>query len=298
MVKLAHPKVTTISLPSTQRAVQAKMQPLLPPTAKPRKPKAETSGLSDTFPSDERGREEEQGGRGGRRTEGKEERKGMDSVNSNKSKFPVKSPLPIPRPRIKSNKDEEFKVASVPATSPIRPLPIPKTRLGNRVPVQQDEDEEVNVFSPTRTGPARPVPRARIASKEESEQVQRSTREDGEADRGGKGAKGGRGGRGRGLAEEREKKGDVTISSTHPTPQKRTSRNNRTETSTNVQRRLKVPMTVPASALLRFSPSPLSPGTNRTSLSKRKKGGGIRAPHWNAPPPPPFSPPSTLTRSV
>lgn len=299
----------------------------------------EISGLSETYPSStteredvgKEQRESERGGRGERRTEDRKvRRKGIENVESEKTRPPPKSPLPIPRQRIKSNKDEEkvplapakspsiSPICSFPVVSPSRPLPIPKSRLGNRErdrgPIRQDEDEELNVFSPNATSPMRPVPRARIISKGDTEQVQRSTRGDeepeirgGEArgkDRGGARGRGGGGGGGW-LAGERGEKEEVVVSSKQPVPRKRASKDSLALTSpTNIQPKFSsqnLPTSIMAPDLdpLRFSLTPLSPGSTpgvRTSLTKRKKGGGIRVPLWNAPPPPAFSPPSTPTR--
>ena len=294
------PKPAPKLSPSIQRAAQAKIQPLLPPTAKPRKP-IETSGFSDDFPfytNSGRGKVGEVGGRGlrgggknvggrggvnigenegrgggkniggnlgGKRGKGGEEMgKGSNSMESERNRPPLRSPLPVPR----------GKISLSPTTSPTHPVPTPKAKLGSRErdsgPAIQHEYEELCELYPQSNTSTRPVPRARTTSKEKVEQGKPSTWGDGKKEKG--------------LVAE-ERKDNVVVTPKSHVPRGRASRDSR-DISPLVQ------------TLQRFSPSPLPSHITGevTAIRKRKKGGSIRMPFWNAPPPPLFSPPSSPTR--
>ena len=266
-------KSTPKSPPSDQRAIQAKMQPLLPPTAKPRKP-VKKSGTLEAYPSLSGGRgQEERGKEIGWKKE--PSWKNINSSESEKNKPQLKSPLPLPRVKVP---------LIVPAMSPTRPHPTPKVRLGNggngRSPLRKEEGEEFST-SPA----ARPVPRKRSVSKGDAELVQQSIRDQGMK-------------LGRNQVGRRGKK-EVDVLTKSPVPRRQVSKDNSMQVpptniqSTSAARKLSPVGQAPRS----LSPLPTKMTYDGRSLTmKRRKGGGIRTPLWIAPPPPIFSPPSTPTR--
>ena len=282
MLKLTPPKSATKKSPppSAQRAAQAKLQPLLPPTARPRKTKTESSNLSENRSTLSIDMAREWNKLPQARGVRSEMAKSCADFQSRKTKpLPLVPPLPAPRSRIKSNKDEEdsSNITSV-QKSPVRsrPIPIPKSRnaSGSRdqgvAPARVEEEESSK-------SPIRPVPRPRVVSKENKEQSL-------------------------GNRDNDKRQGDkqsITLerylsveSSKPPVPRKRAYKESLTDVPIKKLHPVASGRDVPM-----FS---ASPATNRGSLrysgdrltrSKRKKGGRIRAPLWRAPPPPDFTPP-------
>lgn len=283
MLKLTPPKSVTKKSPppSAQSAAQAKLQPLIPPTAKPRKTKVETSvGHASLTNGIDRHKEE---------TVQLTARKMKNDVVKNtvidllhKPTKPLpKVPTPVPRLRMKSEEDGLGLPPSSKPLMPTHPSPVPKSRNGNGNKdhwtgsrfTKRDDEESVKA-------PFRPVPRMRVISKESKEQA----------------------------LENKVVKTAGGNSSTElfklPVPRKRVKENGSevpakessiSPISQPISCTPKLHSVSPASAAKRGSVR-LS-GSSPYARSKRKKGGCIRGPLWKAPPPPDFAPPTTPSHS-
>ena len=301
MLKLTPPIVLPASKkasppPGAQRAAQAKLQPLLPPRQGRTKNLyvATKPGIFLNAGEENEGRPTSLQGVGK-----KDVVRSTDDVlhQKHKSKPLPKPPSPVPRTKVQSHRegDDSPMAASVHLT-PAQPVPVPKSRNGNGTKAREEQGpplrgEDGNGVHKNST-PHRPVPAARAASKETKETSSRSNC-------------------GTGLAKP-------------PIPRKRFHKESLTTESPTRERHPPPSYPLPPSPLTPSHPSPpahsLPPSpssqphplpplsanpSDRASArlsgsspydrtrSKRKKGGGIRAPLWKAPPPPDFTPPPT-----
>jgi len=287
MLKLTPPKLPASAAkkssppPVAQRAAQAKVQPLLPP--RQRKTKNTSSAMDQNVSLSTR---EEDESRSTLLVDigGKNDLLGsMDDVRCQKSKAkPLpKLPSPVPRTKVRGHRDRDNCPIPAPTRSgkvppaPTQPLPVLKSRNGNGT---REEERELSLRLEDERGkqktstPLRPVPVARGVSKENKET---SSRNNG----------------GTGQAKP-------------PIPRKRVYKESLTESP--IRERHPLPPSNPLPPVKQLTSLPASPHSGHTSArmsgsspfkdqtrSKRKKGGGIRAPLWNAPPPPEFTPPPT-----